>query len=114
MGIKGEVYDSPHGSELQAVKRQSRLARLSYGCIALLISSMYLYHQGFRMTPLASALFLLLCISTLARAVLVFRDGFFARGRGCVMRGGWGIAFGLIRLGGELMMGVIFLVATSS
>jgi hypothetical protein len=107
------MRDFPHESELRAVKTQKKLACLSYGCIALLGGNLYLWDRGFCIVPAASGVFFLLCISILARAVSVFRDGFFVRGSR-IVRGGYGIALALARLGAELVIGVLLLSAMNS
>ena len=51
------MLDFSHESELRAVKTQKKLACLSYGCIALLGGSLYLWDRGFCIVPTASLAF---------------------------------------------------------
>lgn len=106
------MREFPRENELRAVKTQKKLACLSYGCIALLGGSLYLWDQGFSVVPVASVVFSLLCISILARAASAVRDEFFVTGSR-IMRGGYGIVLALASLGAELIIGVLFLSAMS-
>lgn len=60
--------------------------------------------------------FCLLCVTVLARAILVFQDGFFARGgltRNQVVRGSYGRVLAIGRLIGELVIGILILLASN-
>jgi len=103
-----KAYEYPRESELRAVRVQSRLAYFSCGCVVLMAICLYLWGRGFPTTPVPEMLFLLLCISVSAHIISVFRNGFFARG-GCLVRGGYGVFQALLRLGGILIVGILFL-----
>jgi hypothetical protein len=79
----------------------------------LLLVCLYLWDRGFPITPVASIIFILLCISILAHAVSIFGDGFSVRGN-YVVRGGYGMFHALLRLGGLLIVGTLLLWIMSS
>lgn len=105
------MRELPHENELQAVKKQKSWMYLEYGCITLMGGSLYLEGWFLALIPIA---FCLLCVTILARAILVFQDGFFARGgltKNEVVRGSYGIVLAIGRLIGELVIGIFILLA---
>jgi len=106
-------YGDPRESELQVVKTQKKLGYFSCGCVVLLLVCLYLWDRGFSIIPVASMIFLLLCISILAHVASVFGNGFFARGS-FVVRGGYGIFYALLRLARLLIAGTLLLWIMSS
>lgn len=107
------MREFPHENELQAVKRQKNWMYVQYGCIILMGVCLCLGGRFLILIPIA---FCFLCVSILARAILVFQDNFFARGgltRNQVVRGSYGIALAIGRLIGELIIGILILLASN-
>jgi hypothetical protein len=102
------LYERPHECELRVAKVQRKLGYFSCGCIVLLVVCLYLWDRGLPVIPVASAIFLLLCLSLLAHFISVLGDGFFTRGN-YIVRGSYGIFEALLRLGRLLVVRILLL-----